>query len=197
MRLLPALLALLLRPAATKADVSIYVSYAETERPGIYFPNPWRGSPNTVFFGSVGPFYDAGAVLILNNGPGDVTLGPGATVDGFLNGASFQLWDSYIGAGAVIHPGQNLILTQTAASGTNFDTSDQPIQFTPSAAIPVIHLTLNGVAQTFADTAQIINAGGYDAGDINGHDESVQWRPIGTMRFLYPSGTTLESVMYS
>ena len=188
----PVFAALLLRQPA-KADVRIYVSYAETERPAIYFPNPWLGSPNTAFFGSLGPFYDAGAVLIHNNGPGDVTLGPGAYIDGFLNGASFQLWDSYIRSGAVIHPGQNLILTQTSASGSNFDSSDQPIQFAPSNAIPLVHLTLNGVAQIFADTAQIINAGGYDAGDINNRDESVQWRLIGTSRYLYPAGTTLNA----
>ena len=195
-RLCIALLALLL-PSAAKADVTIYVAYAETERPGIYFPNPWRGSPNTAFFGSAGPFYDAGAILIRNNGPGNVTLGPGAYIDGFLNGASFQLWDSYIGAGTVIAPGQNLILTQTAASGTNFDSSDQPIQFQPSAAIPHVHLTLNGVLQDYADTAQIINAGGYDAGDINNRDESVQWRPIGTFRYLYPGGTTIGAAPVS
>ena len=190
--LLPVLLSLRALPAA-RADVSIFVAYGETERPPIYFPNPWRGSPNTLFFGSSGTFFDAGAVLIRNNGPADVTLGPGAFIDGFANGASFQLWDGYIGAGTILHPGQQVILTQTSDSGSNFDSSDQPIQFSPNNAVPQVHLTLNGVARTYADTAQIINTGGYDAGDINNRDESVQWRPIGTTRFLFPGGTNINA----
>ena len=38
-----ACLCLSLTPA--RADVLVYVGYAENERPPLFFPNPWKGSP--------------------------------------------------------------------------------------------------------------------------------------------------------
>lgn len=173
------------------ADVTIYLAYAENERPPLFFPDPWQGSPNTIFLGYGGPDHDAGAILIRNTGSTDVVLGPGAVVDGFANRARFQLWDDLIGNGITIHPGQNLILTETASR--NFDTSDQPIITDPKKRTtnrPVIHLTLNGVARTFKDTAQVLNTGGFDVGEAYGRNESLQWRRIGTTGIANPEGTS-------
>src|SRR5689334_17169839 len=73
------------RPA--RADVSAYVGYAENQRLPGYFPTPWLGSANTLFLGTPGPntgvpnnapFWNAGAILLHNNGPGNVVLAPGA-----------------------------------------------------------------------------------------------------------------------
>lgn len=176
----------------TMADVAVYVAYMENERPSLFTPDPWAGSANTIFLGYTGPDHDAGAILLRNTGSTNVVLGPGATVDGFANGASFQLWDTLIGTGVTIKPGQNLILTETASR--NFDTSDQP-QLTDvtqrNNAIPKIHLTLNGVSRVFADTAQVLNTGGIDPGDSFSRNESLQWRPIGTTGIEDPAGTGL------
>ncbi|HEV2471764.1 MAG TPA: hypothetical protein VGS41_03805, partial [Chthonomonadales bacterium] len=104
-----------LAPARASAPpVAVYVSYAENERTPIFWPDPWLGSPKTIFLGDSGPSYDAGAILLRNNGHTSVTLAPGAYVDGFMNGAVFQLWDGLIGSGITIPPGWNCILTETA-----------------------------------------------------------------------------------
>jgi hypothetical protein len=189
-RSLRAAFAVLLFPMlvpSARADVTVYVGYAENERTPIFFPNPWVGSPKTRFLGHTGPDFDTGAILIRNNGPGDVTLGPGAYVDGFTDGAKFQLWDGLIGTGVTFPPGENVILAATASS--NFDTSDHPIQLTPDLSKPVIHLTINGQAQTFIDSSQVLNTGGFDLGNALGRNESLQWRPVGTTGILFPGGT--------
>lgn len=100
-----------------QASVQVYVSYAENERPSIFFPNPWYGSPNTQFLGYPGTAWDTGGILIVNIGTTNVVLGQGVTVDGFQDGSVYKLWDSLIGtAGVTIHPGQQVILAQTGAS---------------------------------------------------------------------------------
>ena len=200
------------------AAVSIYVAYAENERSPVYFPDPWLGSPKTTFLGYPGPAWDTGAILILNTGTTNVVLSQGAKVDGFADGSSYQLWDSLIGtAGLTIAPGQQVILAQTGALATtnpnppyspnpcvrsasslcfsNFDTSDTPLNHPMVTAQPVIHLTLNGVTQTFTDTAQVLNTGGFDYGDDFGLNESEQWRLVGTTGPTVPAGTGVPAIV--
>jgi hypothetical protein len=133
---------------------------------------------------------------------------------------SYSLWDASgllgsrgIGAsGITIHSGQQVILAQTGASRltptdfaaipcdrhanpslycySNFDTSDTPVGATGSGATPVIHVVLNGVAQTFTDTAQVLNTAGADLGNHNPPiNESAQWRLIGTTGSYLPGGS--------
>ena len=215
------------------ADVEVYVAYAENEHlPQTFMPNPWYGSPNTIFLGyptSPPPAgslqaWDTGGILIRNVGTTDVVLGPGPKVDGFTDPSkSFSLWNSTAinpgdgllaslgipSTGISIHPGEQLILTQTGASrqtGTdysptpcnrnanpslycysNFDTSDTPASEKGSTSTPIIHLMLNGVMQTFTDTAQVLNTSGTDLGNLNpAINESVQWRLIGTTGSYLP-----------
>jgi hypothetical protein len=196
--------------------VQVYVAYAENERPAIFFPDPWYGSPNTTFLGYPGPAYDSGGVLIVNTGITNVVLSPGATVDGFRNGMAYKLWDNLITPrGLTIAPGKQVILAQTmaqpennpaspysAASCTrggantcysNFDTSDTPVgasaDQTPATNAPVIHLTLDGVAQSYVDTGQVLNTGGFDFGNTIQRNESMQWRLVGTTGPLFPGGS--------
>ena len=214
----PLLILALLQSVHALAGVSVYVSYAENERTPTYFPDPWLGSPKTTFLGYPGPAWDTGGILILNTGTTNVVLSQGAKVDGFADGSSYQLWDSMIPAtGLTIAPGQQVILAQTQAlassspSGpystapcyrgpsslcySNFDTSDTPLNHPKVAAQPVIHLTLNGVAQTFVDTAQVINTGGFDYGDDFSLNESLQWRLVGTTGPTVPAGTGVPAIV--
>ncbi|HLK56366.1 MAG TPA: PA14 domain-containing protein [Chthonomonadaceae bacterium] len=184
--------------SALRADVAVFVGFAENESPPLFFPDPWRGSANTLFLGDAGPTYHAGAILLRNNGNAPVLLGPGAYVDGFANGAHFQLWDRMIGHGILLQPGQNLILTQTA--GRNFDTSAQPTITNPmqhNRNHPVVHVTLDGGTYQFTDTAQVLNTGGIDLSVVQQRSSAMQWRPIGTTGIDDPAGTgvVLTSVL--
>jgi hypothetical protein len=166
--------------AAPPAAIAVYAAYQDTEHTGGTAPNPWIASPNVTFWGdTTDGFYDTGAIRIDNRGTLPVTLGPGFYVDGFANGARFQLWDSFIGTGFSLLPGQSVILAQTA--GRDFDTSDQPIIADPSQRTtnqPVIHLIVNGLQETYLDANQILNTGGYDVGNATGGSESHPWQQI-------------------
>ncbi|MBV8864625.1 MAG: hypothetical protein JO210_04415, partial [Acidobacteriaceae bacterium] len=211
-------LALCLHTAHAASSYAVYVSYLENERAPRYFPDPWLGSPKTTFLGYPGPAWDTGGILILNTGTTNITLSPGAKVDGFADGSSYQLWDGMIPAtGLVIAPGNQVILAQTGAlpstsksppyspapcvrSSTalcysNFDTSDTPLNKPRNAAQPQIHLTINGIAATFTDTAQVLNTGGFDYGDDLSINESLQWRPIGTTGATVPAGTGVPAIV--
>ena len=199
------------------ANVAVYVAYAENERPAVYFPDPWLGSPDTTFLGYPGTAWDTGAVLILNTGTTDVVLSRGVRIDGFQDSTVYQLWDNLIpAAGLSIAPGKQVILAQTGAqdaSGnytanpcirgvtpgatcfSNFDSSDTPVNSQKSTATPKIHLTLNGVAQTFTDSGQILNTGGFDYGNDYTLNESTQWRLVGTTGPTVPAGTGVPQTL--
>ena len=193
------------------AGVTIYVGYADNLRPNAFFPSPWNGSPNTIFLGSTTPgtIFDAGAILIQNTSGSTITVND-VFVSGFDNGATFDLW----GVPGALPNNSYMILTQTNTNDSQFDTSDQLKGFSypdlssgfnpsnPYTGDPQVKITLNGVAQTFADTGQILDTGGYDAATfgVNGinfpynpnnfpENESLQWRPIGTTGVGNPGGS--------
>jgi hypothetical protein len=98
-------------------------------------------------------------------------------VDGFGDGTNFDIWGTDIGAGEVIAPGNSAIFVQTTQY--NFDSSDDQGAGS-SSAIPVVHLTVDGVSSDLADTAQVLNTEGTDHLGANNENESHQWRDIGT-----------------
>jgi hypothetical protein len=161
--------------------IGVQVGYADSLRPNGFFPNPWQGSPNTVFIGNdQGAGFDAGAIRIDNLTGAPITINdvtavirpssnPGAT--------TFDLWGSN-----VLLPGQTLILTETA--NDNFDTSDQgaitpvgkPVRGGPDS--PTVTITVNGIVlPVFKDTGHVLDTGGFDFAAIG--NESFAWRPIG------------------
>jgi hypothetical protein len=166
--------------AAPPTAIAVFAAYQDTEHTGGTAPNPWIGSPNVTFWGgTTDGFYDTGAIRIDNLGTQTVMLSPGSYVDEFDNGARFQLWDSFIGTGFSLLPGQSVILAQTG--GRDFDTSDQPIIADPTQRTnnqPVIHLIVNGLRETYLDANQILNTGGYDVGNATGGSESLPWQQI-------------------
>lgn len=174
------------------AQVTVYLGFLDNQTAPAFAPFPWRGSINTAFLGDLGTNFKTGCILIHNGGGASQTIGSGASVSGFNNGAIFQLWDSLIGSGIAIPPGHNLILAQTSAF--NFDTSKQPSIINPALATsghPVIHITLNGISKSFTDSAQVLNTGGFDVGAALGRNDSMQWRLVGTTGIGNPGGTGL------
>jgi hypothetical protein len=186
-----------LAAAAPPVSVQVYVAYADNRTAAAFYPNPWYYTPNTYFAGTHGPAYDTGAIMIVNTGQTAVVLSQGASVSGFDNGKVYQLWDGIIAqAGKTIAPGGRFVLTQTTtcsgdnvAACSNFDTGASTTGTTPTNNIPVIHLTLNGVAQSFSDTGQILNTGGVDVSVTLHRNASTQWRLVGTTNTLFPGGS--------
>ena len=183
--------------AATAADVRVYVAYADNRTTATFFPNPWVNAPNTYFAGSHGPAYDAGAIMIVNTGTTPVVLSRGASVNGFENGKVYQVWDTLIAeSGQTIAPGGRLVLTQTSnctqsnvTTCSNFNTDASTSGSIPTKNIPIIHLTLNGVAQSFSDTGQILNTGGINVSTTLHRNASTQWRPVATTGTPFPGGS--------
>ena len=183
-----------LTAAAPSASVQVYVAYADNRTAATFFPNPWYYTPNLYFLGTHGPAFDTGAIMIVNDGTTAVVLSRGASVDGLNNGNVYKVWDGLIpAAGLTIAPGGRVALLQTSvctvanvSTCSNFNTGASTTGTTPTNNIPVIHLTLNGVAQSFSDTGQILNTGGVDVPTRNA---SMQWRLVGTTGTLFPGGS--------
>jgi len=127
-------------------------------------------------------------------GPGDALIRPGLKVDGFANGASFQIWDGRIGGGLTLAAGQSVIFAQLG--GGTFDTSDQPIINNPSQRTndhPVIHVTIDTTSYRLVDAAQVLNTGGFDPGEAFQVSESLPWTELATV----PEPSSLASTLAS
>lgn len=169
---------------AAMASVVVSVAYYDNEHPNAAVPTPWKGSPNTSFFGTsdASGVWDGGAIRFNNLGPSDAVLQPGLFVDGFANGASFRLWDAVIGTGLVIRSSTDLVLAQPTTGA--FDTSDQPIINNPALRTnnqPIVHFRLDGKSYALTDKNQVLNTGGFDPGEALQISESIQWKQIGTI----------------
>jgi hypothetical protein len=170
---------------------SVSVGYADNLRADPFFPNPWQGSPNTIFVGAAPAGFDAGAIMITNTSALPIVIND-VTVNNFRDGSSYDLWGSN-----VIGVGQSLILTQTTSY--NFDTSDNSAGGTPgspSLNVPQVIITADGgTPQAFGDTGHVLDTGGFDLalypsakpGDPSGN-ESLNWRLIGTTGVGNPGG---------
>lgn len=183
-------------PAAGSAGgLSVFVGYAEdkeinTPDPAS-FPVPWAGAPNTVFLGGTVPgqtacgtltvCYDAGAIRLDNNGSTPITVSS-VSVDihsSITGGKVFNnLWGSF-----TVPAGKSVILTENPPANNpgydNFDTSGYPANICTAVTVaPTVKITIGGVATTLADSTHVLDTGGIDAGYC-GHNESIQWRPIG------------------
>ncbi len=131
-------------------------------------PNPWNGSPNTVFFGSNAILSsgdpDVNAILLQNLGTSPLTLSAlnvGGTIDLFSSP-----YDNITGT-VTLSPGINYIFE-------GFDGSD--VSFTG-----VVKLTLNSQLYSYNDA---INATYYPNGVLYGFpsstDETIPWIAIYT-----------------
>ena len=172
--------------------IAVEVGYADDIRPSPFFPNPWNGSPNTVFVGSTSESagsIDAGAIRIINTTNAPITVNDvSLTLPNVTQ--PFDLWGSN-----VVPVGGSLIVTQTAEY--NLDTSDfetlaYPLTYPDGETLHAskITITVNGVVlPTFLDTGHVLTTGGSDPGDA-GANESQNWRPVGTTGEDNPEGLT-------
>ncbi|TMD67743.1 MAG: hypothetical protein E6I84_03110 [Chloroflexi bacterium] len=98
-------------PVAASTGIEVYVGYADSLRAdAINFPTPWVGSPNTIFDGCApvtSCVYDAGAVRIVNNSSGPITVNAVAI---HVSSCTFSGWPA-----TVVPVGANLIVTQSDA----------------------------------------------------------------------------------
>jgi hypothetical protein len=186
--------------AAIFSPIKVSVAYYDTEHANAVQPNPWNGSPNITFWGgTTDGLWDGGAILIQNVSKEPVVIGPGLYVDHFADGSRFEIWDSYIGSGFTLEPGQGLILTQTA--GRDFDASDTPIVNSPSqrnSFTPLVHITVNGHTLVYVDAGQVLNAGGFDPGQSEGVSESAPWQLVASRaQPKKPPASLLSAVIHS
>ena len=184
---------------AAAAGVEVYVGYADTARPDpVNFPTPWEGSPNVVYQGCTGSCeFDGGAVRIVNDSTTAQTVN---SISVSLSTCTFAYWPS----NTVLQPGQQLIIAQTVSGASDgcdntsgqMDTSDLGPNgedwsgdCNQSGVIPQINATIDGVANTFVDSKQVLNTGGVDLASCPpGSNESTQWSLLGTRC----SGATLS-----
>jgi hypothetical protein len=146
-----------------------------------------------------GDSYDGGAILITNpsstasitvTGPGSVTIPTPLRLTADEQATGNCVYTPWPGLNQTIPPGGSLVLTGTGLTGDpcgqylsgnyDFDTSESNgnDDCTPTGAIPVINLTINGVAETITDSGQIINKGGFDSGGCSDTNEFNTFVPI-------------------
>jgi len=163
--------------------IAVSVAYADNSSPTAAFPIPWQGAPNVAFIGAGSPT-NAGAIRIDNPTSAPLFVNS-VSVDMQRPGPVFNLWGSF-----TIPAQGSAILTQTEPG--NFDTSAFPLTTTCGGTlapgetrIPKITVTIAGVAQTFNDTAHVLDTGGFLL-SCRGN-ESLAWRQIGTTGISNPN----------
>jgi hypothetical protein len=147
------------------------------------FPTPWAGSPGVIFRGCTGSScrFDSSALRLVNNTTGDRTID---SVSVAIGSCRINLWPG----ARTLSPGQQLILTQTAAvpsegcspgdgSFDGSDTGQSPCL--ADGIVPKVTLSIDGTSETLADTYQVLNTGGLDPYGCRRINESIQWALIG------------------
>jgi PKD repeat protein len=177
--------------AAGGGTIAVFAGYYDTHHPHNFKPkpDPWRGSPNTVFVGAPdkagGNDWDSSALRVDNLTAGTLS---GVVVTADIGSHHYALWGSNS-----IPPGYHLVLAQTAFD--NFDGSDRNAagcySCNPndcltkvSSVIPVVHVTVGGTTTTYYDTGQQLNTNGADAAGCpytgTRNDESENWEQVST-----------------
>jgi hypothetical protein len=149
--------------------VKVSTGYFDLSSPVFYagqtLPDPWYGSPNTTFFGSVGQATssdpDEDAILLQNLSGSSVTLSA-------LNiGGAFNLFSMNGVAGSVsLAPGQYYIFAGVDGSDTGFTS--------------VVNLTVGGTAYSYNDVTSVNYPGGALHGYPVSTNETVPWTPVYT-----------------
>ena len=189
---------------AYAADYSVFVGYADNLRANAAnFPTPWAGDPGVTFLGcspASSCSFDAGAVRIVNNTAGSITIDSVAV---HVDTCTFNLWSPSPGGisslPATIPFGGQIILTQVVSGASaacvsdgTMDTSDVGPGGSSNVGVctndnitPTVDVTedVGGtpVTTTYTDNGQVINTGGIDLASCpSGTNESTQWTSIGS-----------------
>src|SRR6476646_3481786 len=172
-------------PLQQDASLQVSVGFADNSSASANFPVPWNEPNPLVNFVGGGTMFRAGAVRLDNPGSLPVTV-DSVKVDLGRPGPVFQLWQNI-----VVPAGGSTIMTQTQDG--NFNTSASPIvgcglALPPDETrIPKITITVAGTSTDYADTAHVLDTGGFDS-SCRGN-QSLQWRSIGTAGPENPAGS--------
>ncbi|MGH9635313.1 MAG: Ig-like domain repeat protein, partial [Candidatus Angelobacter sp.] len=167
------------------STLEVSVGFADNTSPSANFPEPWNEANSLVNFAGSGTVYRAGAIRLDNPGSVPVTV-DSVKVDLGRPGPVFQLWQNIL-----VPAGGSTILTQTQDG--NFNTSASSIVgcglalATNETRIPTITVTVAGTSTDYADTAHVLDTGGFDS-SCRGN-QSLQWRSIGTAGPENPGGS--------
>jgi RHS repeat-associated protein len=170
---------------AQDSQLEVSVGFADNSSASANFPEPWNEANPLVNFVGGGTVFRAGAIRLDNPGSSPVTA-DNVKVDLGRPGPVFQLWQN-----VVVPAGGSTILTQT--QNGNFNTSASPIvgcglSLAPNETrIPKITITVAGTSTDYADTAHVLDTGGFDS-SCRGN-QSLQWRSIGTAGPETPAGS--------
>jgi PEP-CTERM motif len=197
-------------PSIAKADgLTVYVGYADNLRASGFFPTPWLGDPGVVSQTPTGESLDTGAVRIDNTGTTPititnftVTLNPGSspivlnfwgpqTITPGQNAIFTQLFsynfdssDFGIFGGAPPPSLDPSVLGNNAIGGCS--STPSILAASGDAAIcaanaPLITFLENGNPESFTDSGQILNTGGYDfVNRSSDGNESIDWNVVGS-----------------
>ena len=139
-------------PAAASNGIGVYVGYADSSHPNVtHFPTPWAGSPNVIFEGcplTSACVFDAGAVQVINNSGGAVTVNSVAI---HVGSCTFSGWPS-----AVLPNGGSLIVTQTAPAPS--EGCDAPAQFDSSDIDTLPLCKPNGIQPACLEAMKVVAA---------------------------------------
>ncbi|HEY6875197.1 MAG TPA: Ig-like domain-containing protein [Candidatus Dormibacteraeota bacterium] len=175
-------------PVAAAPAISVFVGYADSNRAGGDFPNPWNGAAHVTFDGcspQSACVFDAGALRVRNDGATTVSIGQVSV----HIGACEYVWDGPLYP-VSLAPGAALITTQRTSGVTSgctgpdpatFDSSDIPNvgSCTNDGIQPTVDVTVDGSTTSFTDSGQVLNTGGFDPGACTNTDESTEWVKIG------------------
>ena len=175
-------------PVAAAPAISVFVGYADSNRAGGEFPNPWNGAPGVTFDGCAPQsacVFDAGAIRIRNDNASPVVIDQ---VNVHI-GSCLYTWAGPM-YGVTLASGASLITTQrssgvalgcTGPDPASFDSSDIPsITCTNDGIQPTVDVIVDGTKSSYTDSGQVLNTGGIDPGGCANADESTQWVPIGS-----------------
>jgi hypothetical protein len=175
--------------AAAEPIIAVYVGYYDTHHPGNPQPkpDPWQGSSNVVFVGRADTLsggWDTSTVRIDNLS--DVTL-VNIKVKVIIGSEHFHLWkerDIPIGASLIIaQKGEGTFDGSDTNTAGCFDCDPSLCETDISPTIPVVRVTIDGVAVKFPDEDQILNTHGVDSAGCpytgTRNDESESWQQIG------------------
>ncbi|HEU5002390.1 MAG TPA: DUF6531 domain-containing protein [Actinomycetota bacterium] len=129
--------------------------------------------------------YDGGAIEVVNTSGAAVTVN---SLTATFSTCTFNIWPANVSLPA----GGTLIYTQTISGPSggcqtngSFDTSDVGpngstwSSCTNSGVIPLVNITVNNTAESFTDSAQVLNTGGIDVANCPlNSNESKPWTQV-------------------
>lgn len=175
--------------AAAAPAISVFVGYADSDRAGGEFPNPWIGAPGVAFDGcspQSACTFDGGAIRIRNDNTTSVLVdGISVHIGTCLYTWSGTRYPVSLAAGAALIATQRASGVGAGCTGpdpSTFDSSDIPSPgiCTNDGIVPVVDVTVDGATTSYSDTGQVLNTGGIDPGSCSNGDESTQWTKVGS-----------------